>query len=90
MTARPRLKRLHRVEARDADGVVTFRRDYQGREAAEERADRLLEGVNEPPIGEGDGYYRAPAATVTIQTSEPVVFTADPEPHRRPPRRSEP
>lgn len=80
----PRIKRLYRVEATEQDGTVMFRRDYQGYAAAVARAERLLDGADEPGNGPyDDGYYREPAAKVTIQESEPVQFTAEPTPHRR-------
>jgi len=82
--SRIRVKRLHRVTATDRDGLVTFRRDYQSPQAAQERAARLLDGWTRPVAPYGDEEHVEPAARVTIQPSEPVQFTADPVPYRTP------
>lgn len=83
---RNRRKHLYRVTAYDQEGLVMFRRDYQSLDAAVARADRLLEGIDEPPATnapDDNGYYREPAARVTIQQSELVQFVAEPEERKR-------
>lgn len=80
---RDRIKRLHRVTAYDADGFVVSRRDFQSAQAAEARAESLLEGRHEEGGPFDDGYHREPAARVTIQTSEPVTFLTDPVDYER-------
>lgn len=62
-------KRLWRVEA-IIDGSV-WRRDYQSKQAASERAQRLLAGSAGP---EDFGYFRAPASRVRIFRSEPIEW----------------
>jgi hypothetical protein len=70
-------KRLYRVEATYRDGTI-WRRDYQSKQAAQERKKRLEEGYE---METGD--YTSPETTVvppalavTITPSEPIVWMA--------------
>jgi len=79
-----RTKRLYRVTAtyvtdRAPDGTVlrsyTVVRHYQSAQAAHQRAARMRTGYHVEARSIEDGGYRVePAATVTIERSQPVVW----------------